>query len=124
MTDVLRLPVAPGMDFEAPPPPAPGHLSERTQTLWADVTGDWSLEPHQLRILEEALVALDRCEQAREAIAEDGAVVKDRFDQLKAHPAIGIERDSRISAARLLRELCLDVEVPDEARPPRAGRKS
>jgi phage terminase small subunit len=124
VSDVLRLPVAHEGDSVAPSTPAPAHLSERTQALWADVVGDWELEAHQLRILEEALVALDRSEQARELIAEDGPVVKDRFDQLKAHPAVAIERDARIAAARMFRELNLDLDSAEGSRPPRIGRKS
>lgn len=58
--------------------------------------------------------------QAREQIAADGITVPDRYGVLKAHPAVAIERDSRLAFARLLRELALDAATPD-SRPPRTA---
>lgn len=53
--------------------------------------------------------AWDRCQQARQAIARDGLTVASGG---RAHPAIAIERDSRLAFARLIRELALDAEPP------------
>jgi hypothetical protein len=75
------------------------------------------LESHHLRLLVLAGEAWDRGQQARAAIAEHGPVYTDRFGQPTVRPEISIERDSRIAFARLLRELALDVSVPD-SRPP------
>lgn len=123
---ILRLPssVTAGAFEEPEMPAAPGHLSERSAALWGEVVEQWPLVAHQLRLLEEACVALDRCAQARGAIEADGAFFKDRFGQLKPHPALAVERDARVSAARLFRELSLDITVPDDARVPRVGRSS
>jgi phage terminase small subunit len=98
------------------PPP---HLRPATRDWFASVLANYELEPHHLRLLTLAAEAWDRCEQAREAIAEHGAVFNDRFGSPRARPEIAIERDSRIAFARLVRELSLDVEPPSEAsRPP------
>jgi hypothetical protein len=88
--------------------PAPAHLSERCKTLWRGMVRHYELDAAGLELLMLALEALDRCEQARETLATDGVYLKDRFGQLRAHPAVAVERDSRIAAARLFRELDLE----------------
>jgi phage terminase small subunit len=101
---------------------APPHLRPDTAAWWASVAVDYALEAHQLRILTLAAEAWDRGVEAREAIAQLGSVYVDRFAQPRARPEVAIERDSRISFARLVRELALDVSEPGGAgRPPRLG---
>jgi phage terminase small subunit len=92
-----------------------------TRRWWSGVVAEFELDPHHLMLLTLAAEAWDRCEQARERILEDGAYVEDRWGQIKAHPGIAIERDSRIGFARLLRELALDVLPPGDSRPPMIG---
>lgn len=58
-------------------------------------------------------------EQAREIIAKEGPVTRDRFGAPKVHPAIPIERDSRLAFIRALRELDLEGEALPDPRPPR-----
>jgi hypothetical protein len=58
--------------------------------------------------LRDRAEARDRQQQAREAVAEYGAVYEDRFGQPRARPEVGMERDCRLAFARLLRELNLD----------------
>lgn len=109
---------APGSN-EIPPP---AHLRPDTAAWWASVAGDYALEAHHLRILTLAAEAWDRGQEAREAITRHGSVYVDRFDQPRARPEVAIERDSRIAFARLVRELALDLDPPDEkGRPPRIG---
>lgn len=101
---------------------APAHLRPDTAAWWASVAGDYALEAHHLRILTLAAEAWDRGVEAREAIAKHGTVYVDRFDQPRARPEVAIERDSRIAFARLVRELALDIDPPEEpGRPPRLG---
>jgi phage terminase small subunit len=101
---------------------APAHLRPDTAAWWESVASDYALEAHLLRILSLAAEAWDRGQEAREAIAKHGPVYVDRFDQPRARPEVAIERDSRISFARLVRELALDLDPPDEpGRPPRLG---
>jgi len=41
------------------------------------------------------------------------------FTSPKTHPALSVEKENKIIFARLLRELCLDIEPPrDTGRPP------
>lgn len=100
--------------------PAPSHLRPDTAGWWRTVAADYALEAHHLRILTLAAESWDRGVEAREAIARHGTVYVDRFDQPRARPEVAIERDSRIAFARLVRELALDLDQPDEtSRPPR-----
>lgn len=102
--------------------PPPAHLRPDTAAWWASVAVDYALEAHHLRILTLAAEAWDRGQEAREAITRHGPVYVDRFDQPRARPEVAIERDSRIAFARLVRELALDLDPPDEkGRPPRIG---
>ncbi len=68
-----------------------------------------------------ALEAFDRMREAQDAIRKDGAYVDGRFG-MKAHPALGIERDSRTAFLRAQRELGLDLEAPATSRPPTRWR--
>lgn len=125
----------PASTSRAPTPPplkqdsAPSHLRPETASWWQTVVAEFELEPHHLHLLRLACEAWDRGQEAREALAQHGSVFVDRFGQPRARPEIAIERDSRISFARMLRELALDVDSPTEdGRPPRisgnAGRKT
>jgi len=96
----------------------PKHLRPETRR-WAErILTDFELEPHHVRLLILGGEAYDRGQQAREALAIHGTTYLDRFGQPRARPEVAIERDSRTSFARLLRELALDVEPPAESRPP------
>ncbi len=101
---------------------APNHLKTATQKWFVSVIEEYVLEAHHIRILTLACEAWDRGQTARSAIEKFGMVYTDRYDCPKPRPEIGIERDSRIAFARLLRELGLDIAgTPDDVRPPRVG---
>jgi phage terminase small subunit len=99
---------------------APKHLRKATKQFWLQVVRDFALEPHHVRLLTHACECWDRVEQAREAVANDGAYFSDRFNQRKMHPALSVEKDNRTLFAKLIRELNLDVDSPTEeySRPP------
>lgn len=101
---------------------APEHLQPGTRRWWAKICRTYALESHHLRLLTLAGEAWDRGQEARALVTKEGLLTLDRFGQARAHPAVAIERDSRIAFARLVRELGLDTEGPPEARPPRVGR--
>ena len=93
---------------------APSHLRAETQAWFRAVVDAYELEPHHVRLLTLAGEAWDRAHEARETLEREGAYFHDRFGCPKAHPAVQVERDSRIGFARLLRELDLDGEpAPD-----------
>jgi P27 family predicted phage terminase small subunit len=105
------------MTTKHPPPPA--HLSASTKKWWKSVVAEFLLEEHHRHLLKLACEALDRAEGARETLATLGTTYTDRFGAPRARPEVAIERDARISFARLVRELDLDTEVPSSGhRPP------
>jgi hypothetical protein len=90
------------------------------RAFWADVHAEFEIrDSHHLQLLAEACSCLDRITEARKQIEKDGAFVRDRFSQIKEHPGQKTIRDNQILLARLLRELQLDAEEPDNPRPPR-----
>jgi P27 family predicted phage terminase small subunit len=97
-------------------PRAPQHLSKAQRELWREVVERYELATHHLRVLRLACEALDRCEEARRAVERDGIVYHDRFGQPREHPMLKVERDSRASAGKLIRELALDGVQPIQTR--------
>lgn len=110
--------------MKAPDPKPPKHLRPETRRWWLETATKWVLEGHHLHLLTLAGEALDRAQQAREAILKDGAFfAPPNGGAPKKHPGIAVERDSMIAFARLVRELDLDGSPQPDARPPRlAGR--
>lgn len=106
----------------APPP----HLSKRAKALWRSIAAGYLLAPHQLEILRRGCEASDRADAALALLKKAGLTETDRFGQRRPHPAVAIERDARLAEARLLRELALSPEEPEEpySRPPRPGTTS
>lgn len=96
----------------------PKHLRVATKQWWRTIVENFVLENHHVLILTKAAEAFDRAEQAREVLAKEGLTYVDRFGQPRARPETTIERDSRSSFAKLLRELGLDVEPADPNRMP------
>jgi len=101
-------------------PQPPAHLSVEAQSWWHEVVRDYALEPHHLRLLQAACEAWDRMSQARQALADHGALTfTDERGTIRAHPAVAMERDARVAFARLVRELDLDAgAVSESPRPP------
>jgi P27 family predicted phage terminase small subunit len=100
-------------------PRAPGHLSEESRRFWAQVCRDYALQLPHFRLLQVALEAWDRMNEARAILDRDGIVTFDRYEKPKAHPAVTIERDSRLAFIRALRELDLEGEPLPDPRPTR-----
>jgi P27 family predicted phage terminase small subunit len=101
--------VEPTLPAELPPPP--DHLSAAMQTWWRRAVADYDFDPHHVLVLEAACDAWDRMVQARTTIIAEGLTVETANGK-KQHPAVNIERDSRLAFARLVRELDLDCPPP------------
>jgi len=98
----------------------PKYLRPETQAWIRDVSKRNNFESHDFKLLEMSGETWDTWQKAREELeANGGLTFKDRFGQIRPHPALGVLRDSKIVFARLLRELGLDYEEPEDPRPPR-----
>src|SRR5690554_1800037 len=87
--------------------PLPAHLAR-----WRNqVRDDYEIsDAPGLALLDQAALALHRAEQARALLAAEGLVLRDRFDQIKPHPANVIVRDAEASFRAALKDLQLDLE--------------
>ena len=119
-------PLPPSWVSDAPPAPEelsatlpPLGLSRAARAWWLATVAEFELEPHHVRTLSEAAWAWDRCQQARTLVTDQGLVVQDPSGQLRPHPAVAIEHDSRIAYLRAMHQLDLDT-APLATR--RAGR--
>jgi P27 family predicted phage terminase small subunit len=96
-------------------PPPPAHLSPSAAHWWTSVCETYVLQEHHLRLLQLCCEAWDRAQQARKELAK-GLTIRTADGGIRTHPAVAIERDSRLAVARLVRELDLDTEPPPPER--------
>ncbi len=90
---------------------APKHLSEAAKAWWNELQGEYPISDSGGRLLlQTALEAFDRMKSAAAEIDRDGETIKDRFDQVKAHPALVAEKDARSQMLAALKQLRLDIE--------------
>jgi P27 family predicted phage terminase small subunit len=97
-------------------PSPPEHLQPSTKVWWNALVADYEFKPHDLQTLQAAAESWDRYQQARQALAEHGLTYVDSKGMIRARPECAIERDSRISYLRALREL--HIEPPERPRGP------
>jgi hypothetical protein len=81
----------------------------------------FALEPEHLTLLRLGLEAVDRTEQARAILAEDGLTVEGARGAIQRHPLIDVEIQSRTAALRYFRELGL-AQYLEPGDQPRDGR--
>lgn len=86
-------------------------LSREARRLRRQLINEYEIEdPGGLAVLRTALEAFDRMRLCQAAIARDGLTFSDRWGQLRPHPLIAAERDSRAAWLASLKQLNLDVE--------------
>jgi len=90
---------------------SPEHLSREAQKWWLKLTADYDLtDPAGLLLLQTSMEAFDRMRIAQGQISQDGTAIRDRFGQIKPHPLLTAERDSRAQMLMALKALHLDIE--------------
>lgn len=94
----------------------PKHLSPAAKRWFREIATDFSITDRAgLLLLQQAAESWDRAALCREAIATDGATIKDKFGQLKPHPLLSTERDAKSSFLNALKHLSLDTAaIPPE----------
>ena len=99
--------------------PPPAGLSKTATKWWRRLTSEYDITDSAGELLlETALRALDRAEQARKQLDKDGCTSVDARGRPKVHPAASVERDSRAGLLAALRCLHLDIEpIKDIGRP-------
>ena len=98
----------------------PKGLSPAAKDWWRRLHDEFDLaDAGAAFLLESALRAFDRMNEAAVLIDKHGVCVKDRYDQLKPNPAVSAERDSRAAMLAAFKQLNLDVLPPQRpGRPP------
>ena len=88
----------------------PKHLSTKGKKFYREIFQDFAIDDAAGRaLLLAASEAYQRCDEARMIIKKSGGcVITDRFGQVKPHPAVSIERDSRTQVIAALRALNLN----------------
>jgi hypothetical protein len=102
----------------------PQGLSANAQELWRALTAGRTLTATQSELLRQALISLDRADDAARAIAIEGAVVPTRFDGVKENPSVRIEATHRTLFARLMGQLNIDGVARQIGRPGSGSGKS
>ena len=92
-------------------PKAPEHLSKEAKKLWRSTCENYAIDDQAAMILQAGLEALDRRTQARIEIAAGGAVIRDRWDQVKPSPWVAIERDAAATLCKTFRLLGMDLSA-------------
>ncbi len=85
-------------------------LSIEAREIFARLCSEFELEAEQQLILTAALESFDVMRAAQEHIARDGLIGKDRFEQLRLHPAAVLEREARAAYVRGIASLGLAFE--------------
>jgi P27 family predicted phage terminase small subunit len=100
------LAVSPGVKIE---PPA--GLSDESKQLWTGICEESGIDTAAATILRTLCEANDRRNEARAALAQAGAVLKDRFGQLKRNPWADVEVAQTQIMHRAFRLLGFDQEA-------------
>lgn len=99
-------------------PRVPAGLNEPGKRFWKKVLSEYQLEEaHDLERLSQACGCLDEISESEKVVEEAGRFILDRFKQVKEHPASKAIRDNKVLFCRILRELALDIVVPDSRIP-------
>ena len=98
-------------------PRPPAYLSPSMRRLWRRILVDFEISPHEVPLLAQALNFLDQAEDARRTLAVEGLTIPGLHSP-RVHPCCSIQRNSVLSACRILRQLGLqDVETEALGRP-------
>lgn len=100
--------------------PTPSDLSPAAKAWWKRLHGEFDLDDSGAAfLLESALRAFDRMNEAGALVDQHGVAVFDRYGQLKSNPATSVERDARAQMLAAFKQLGLDILPPQ-----RPGRPS
>lgn len=88
----------------------PEHLSDDAKLFFENMVTEYGMKDAAgLKILLAACQAWDRAESARKQIDIDGLTIKDKWGQVKNHPLLPIERDSRSAFITAMKALKIEM---------------
>ena len=86
-------------------------LSPEAGRLFKKIVAEWTIEDNAGRfLLETALTAFDEMKEAQKTLASEGVYIKDRFKQLRLHPAAQREKEARAHMLGAFKQLGLDLD--------------
>lgn len=98
-------------------PVAPRDLPAEGRAWWKRLQAEYGIvDVGGLATLELGARAFARMTEAQALLDADGCVFRDKWGQLKTHPAAAVERDARSQVLLALKALHLDVEPLDPSR--------
>lgn len=96
----------------------PGCLKGPGKKFWDKVLSEYEItEAHDLERLFYGCTCINEISMAEKIVSTEGAFIKDRFDQVREHPGMKTIRDNKLLFVKIIRELGLDLERPQESRP-------
>ena len=102
---------------------APKGLTSRSKAIWKKIAAEWVLDTSTYLLLETSLEALDRRDEARRLIKEDGIVLISPSGMRRAHPALKIERESTTAFLSAWKAIGFNLEPPQDQGRPTGGRR-
>src|SRR5689334_2816990 len=106
--------------FMASRPPA--GLSPRSVKLWGQLVPKNAQTPQRLALLTEALRCLDRADQLREKIDNEGLMLTTgKRDRVRIHPLAKLERQTRRDFVKAWKVLGLQMGLLDSTIPAEFG---
>lgn len=92
---------------EIQPAEPPAHLSERAQEIWRGVVYRVH-SPGRVVMLQTALEALDRADEARQAVDREGLTVTTKTTgAVHVHPLLKVEKEQRALFSKLWLDMAL-----------------
>ncbi len=90
----------------------PRNLSDAGRSLWDRITSDYDIQDSGgLEMLGQACAALDRAEECRAIVDEEGILISGKGGVVRENPAAKLELANRAFVVRTLSRLGLDVEA-------------
>jgi P27 family predicted phage terminase small subunit len=93
-------------------PKPPQNLGTDGRRFWRTVTREYDVSPSELALLEQASHAYEHATSAWRTLADEGAVIQDRYGSPKQHPAVATANTFATLTARLAKQL--GVELADD----------
>jgi phage terminase small subunit len=99
---------------------APSDYTQEAKDFWRYHLKEWQeWDKHELIRLDEICRLLMDIRKDEDFLKKNGGVFTDRYGQPKEAPQSVRLRANRMLLMRMIREMGLDLQVPEDSRPPR-----